>query len=118
MLYVNPLDSNYARGLDATSESGRERLAYRELEHSFLKHLLDEMTKSISKDSMFGNGAEADFQRDMMNDALSGIMADSGQLGIAQQMEAQRAAALYGRSQTLGLDADSPLNSAVMRLGA
>ncbi|MDZ4858823.1 MAG: rod-binding protein [Candidatus Hydrogenedentes bacterium] len=93
MLYINPLDSSFARGMDLGAAPAREKLAYRELEHTFLKHLLDEMTKSIPKDGLFANGAESDYQREMLNDTLSAVMADSGQLGIAQQMEAQQAVA-------------------------
>lgn len=92
MLYVNPLDSNFARSIDLDTARAREKLAYRELEHTFLKHLLDEMMKSVPKDGMFAGGAESDYQREMMNDALSAAMADSGQLGIARLMSEQGAA--------------------------
>lgn len=89
MLYVNPLDSAYARTLDLNAAPERKKLAYRELEHVFLKQLLDEMYKSVPKDALFGGGSEADYQREIFNDALSGAMADSGQFGIAKLMEQQ-----------------------------
>ncbi len=89
MLYVNPLDSAYARNLNLGATDGRKKLAYRELEHVFLKQLLDEMSKTVPKDSLFGSGVEADYQRDLLNDSLAGAMADSGQFGIAKQMAQQ-----------------------------
>ena len=89
MLYVNPLDSAYARNLDLSAAPGRKKLAYRELEHIFLKQLLDEMSKTVPKDALFGGGAEADYQQEIFNDALSGAMADSGQFGIAKLLEHQ-----------------------------
>ena len=99
MLYVNPLDSAYAKNLNVGASEGRKKLAYRELEPVFLKQLLDEMSKSVPKDGLFGGGVEADYQRDLFNDSLASAMADSGQFGIAKQMAQQdMIAALNGRN--------------------
>lgn len=97
MLYVNPLDSAYAKNLNVGANDGRKKLAYRELEHVFLKQLLDEMSKTVPKDGLFGGGVEADYQRDLFNDSLAGAMADSGQFGIAKQMAQQDALAALNR---------------------
>lgn len=102
MLYVNPLDSAYARTLDTGAAPDRKKLAYRELEHVFLKQLLDEMYKTVPKDALFGDGAEADYQREIFNDALSGAMADSGQFGIAKIMEQQDRIAQWASTARTG----------------
>lgn len=93
MLYVNPLESTFARGLDLSSSPARKKLAYRELEHTFLKQLLDEMYRSVPKDSLSGSGVASDYQQEVFNDVLSAAMADSGQFGIANMMEQQDALA-------------------------
>ena len=108
MLYVNPLDSAYARNLDVGASDGRKKLAYRELEHVFLKQLLDEMSKTVPKDGLFGGGVEADYQRDLFNDSLSSAMADSGQFGIARAMAQQDMLAALNRrniAREMGLQA-------------
>jgi len=101
VLYVNPLDSAYARSLDLDAAPGRKKLAYRELEHVFLKQLLDEMYKTVPKDALFGNGIESDYQREIFTDALSGAMADSGQFGIAKLMEQQDLIATRAKTAAL-----------------
>lgn len=115
MLYVNPLDSSYARNVDAGAGPDRKKLAYRELEHVFLKQLLDEMSKSVQKEGLFGGGIEVDYQRDMFNDALSGAMADSGQFGIARQMLQQDFMATYGRTNWRRDVALRTIDAALMR---
>lgn len=115
MLYVNPLDSAYARTLDTGAAPGRKKVAYRELEHVFLKQLLDEMYKSVPKDALFGEGTEAEYQRDLFTDALSGSMADSGQFGVAKQMEQQDFLATYGRTNWKANAAMRSVDAALMR---
>ncbi|NUM53749.1 MAG: rod-binding protein [Candidatus Hydrogenedentes bacterium] len=115
MLYVNPLDSAYARGLDTGAAPDRKKLAYRELEHAFLKQLLDEMYKSVPKDGLLGGGVASDYQRDIFNDALSGAMADSGQFGIARLMEQQDFMATYGKTNWKRDVALRAIGAALMR---
>lgn len=101
MLYINPLESAYSRGIDVADRGDRQKLAYTELEHTFLYMLLDEMTKSMPKGGLFGGGVESDFHREMMNDSLSSAMAQSGQLGLAKLMQAQQRTLLGGDSRPL-----------------
>ena len=117
MLYVNPLDSAYARNLDLGAAPDRKKLAYRELEHVFLKQLLDEMSKSVPKDGLFGGGVEADYQREIFNDALSGAMADSGQFGIANLMKRQDELAMWDKTRPLRDAMSRVTNAALMRAG-
>ena len=116
MLYVNPLESQYTRGLNVHTGPGREKLAYQELEHSFLYMLMDEMSKTTSDNPLFGAGPEADYQRQMMNDAWAGAMAESGQLGIAKQMEQQAMLAELSRPQAVFAAARQAAKVAMMQL--
>jgi Rod binding domain-containing protein len=115
VLYVNPLDSAYARGIDLGATDGRKKLAYRELEHAFLKQLLDEMSKTVPKDGLFGGGVEADYQRETFNDMLSASMADSGQFGIAKLMEQQDLIAELGKKGAVQNAAFQVMRTALMR---
>ena len=90
MLYVNPLASALtARTEAALNPAFREETASKELEHFFAYLLLQEMQETIPEDPIFGGGLASDFQRDMLNDALSGEIAESGQLGIAKLVTEQ-----------------------------
>ena len=90
MLYVNPLATTYALQADlALDESARERVALKELEQYFVFTLLQEMRKSIPKNGLFDGGFEARIRDQMMDDALSAAVAESGQLGIARMVEEQ-----------------------------
>ena len=91
MLYINPIlaleptSGNAALGPEKARQ--REALALEEFEHMFLFTLLQEMRKTIPTDGLFPGGAEREIFDEMMDDALSGEMARSGQLGIAKTIQ-------------------------------
>ena len=90
MLYVNPVSSPFIqRAGAALQQSSRDATAFRELEHFFAYTLLQEMQKTVPRDSLFDGGLQSDFQRDMFNDIVAGKIAESGQLGVAEVMEEQ-----------------------------
>lgn len=94
MLYVNPLATPYsARMGSLPAGPPRDATAFRELEHFFLYMLLQEMTKTVPKGGLFDAGRETEVYHDLLNDALSGEMAASGQLGVAKIMAEQLRAA-------------------------
>ena len=106
MLYVNPLEvSHGARAEAALKGAGREKTALRELEHYFLKTLLTEMRSSEQKGALFEETPGGRFYQDMFNDKLAGLMADSGQVGIAKQIEAQLRIAEEGKKSADIVDA-------------
>ncbi len=90
MLYVNPIEARSASQLSqATHGDDRESMALEEFEHLFLFQLLQEMRKTVPKSDLFGDGRAQRFYEEMMDDALSAAMADSGQLGMADAIEKQ-----------------------------
>jgi Rod binding domain-containing protein len=91
MLYVNPLLSfrPSAQHQAPLDDKTKERVALEEFEHFFLFTLLQEMGKTVPKDGLFKGGAEREIYDEMLNDALSGAMAKSGQLGVAKLIEEQ-----------------------------
>ena len=90
MLYVNPLATPAAARMDSlTSGSAKEKVALNELEHYFLFMLLQEMRKTVRIAGESTRNHERQLFDEMLDDALSGEMARSGQLGIASQMREQ-----------------------------
>lgn len=90
MLYVNPLDvAGRARAGLAQQGAAREQVALEEFERYFLYTLLAEMRKSESTGLLSERSPAADVYQDMLNDHLAGVMAKSGQLGIAESIREQ-----------------------------
>jgi Rod binding domain-containing protein len=95
MLYVNPLGTqDWARvQSSADGASGdnqvREKAVLQELEHLFLFTLLQEMRKTVSIAGESEKSPGSDLYDEMLDDALSGSMASSGQVGVAKQIEEQ-----------------------------
>jgi Rod binding domain-containing protein len=90
MLYVNPITAANTTGINiASSPEGKQKLALQELEHFFLFTLVSEMRKTSPTFSGLQEGPESDFYNEMFDDALSGQMAKSGQLGVAKMIEEQ-----------------------------
>lgn len=87
-LYVDPLSGPRGLGVPLTPNSHKE-LALKELDHLFAYQLLQEMRKSVPKDGLLSGGHEQRLFEDMLDDALAKSVADSGQLGIARQIEQQ-----------------------------
>jgi Rod binding domain-containing protein len=94
MLYVNPLSTPYAvRTESLVSTAGHRQLALKELEQYFLFTLLQEMRKSIPHSGAAPRSPEQRLYEEMLDDALSGVLAEQNQLGIAQMVEQQLGAA-------------------------
>jgi len=90
MLYVNPVELGLAGRVASTSgDEAKRQQALGELEHLFLYTLLQEMRKSVVVGAKDDRGQAQKLHEQMLDDALSGAMARSGQLGLAQQMEQQ-----------------------------
>lgn len=90
MLYVNPLESSLSVRMDAdTRKTFRAHEAVQEFEHLFMYQLVREMRKTVPENTLFGKSSQGDFFNDMMDDALAGKMAESGQLDFSAQLEQQ-----------------------------
>lgn len=90
MLYVNPLENNpLLRSPSADTGELRQKTALKEFERVFLYQFLQEMRKTAPKEGIFQGSQQQDFFEEMMDDYLAGQMAESGQLGIASQIQAQ-----------------------------
>ena len=90
MLYVNPLGVGNAARIGLTKDpQAKQKVALQELEHLFLFTLLQEMRKTVPILEDTEGGTERGFYNEMLDDALSGQMASSGQIGIAKQIEEQ-----------------------------
>ena len=63
--------------------------AFVEMEQMFIHQLLKEMRKSVPQSTLFGESRGRAFFEDMMDQVFAEKMAESGQLGIAKEMEAQ-----------------------------
>ena len=87
MLYVNPLENRSVAVPAAADKAQKEKMALRELEHFFLYTLMKEMRKTTDVGNQKSH--EQGLYEDMQDDALAGIMASSGQVGLAKQIELQ-----------------------------
>ena len=90
MLYVNPIglrDPSLKVGDDFSQ--AREKEATQELERYFAYMLLQEMRKSVPKDSLLGGENEMKYFNEMLDDALAGEISKSGQWGIAEEVAKQ-----------------------------
>lgn len=88
MLYVNPLDLQMTRIQKGPDDPQTRRVALREMEHSFLFTLLQEMRKAMT-DKSRPTSRETELYTEMLDDSLSAEMAGSGQFGLARQIEQQ-----------------------------
>jgi len=90
MLYVNPIDSRLAATVAPLTGDGAKRTqAFEELGRLFLYTLLQEMRGTIDVSGRSDTSHDQELYAQMLDDALSGAMVQSGQLPIAQQMEEQ-----------------------------
>ncbi len=90
LLYVNPLST--ARATESVAidgQAGRDRVALEELEHHFIFTMLQEMRKSVPEGGIFPRGHEERMYEEMLDDAMSGEIAHSGQFGIAKMIAEQ-----------------------------
>lgn len=110
MLYVNPVSSlETFRAEGAPNDAVRQRAALEELDHLFAFTLLQEMRKTVPSEGLFGQSNERRTYEEMLDDALAGQMAKTGQLGIGRQVEAQLATAARG-AQPFPRGAFAPLH--------
>ena len=97
MLYVNPLEARAtSQAFAGGNKEAREKVALQELEHLFLFTMLQEMRKTTQPSKSGDNSSEQQTYNEMLDDALSGEMARSGQVGLAKTIEAQLRAAEKG----------------------
>lgn len=90
MLYINPLENR----LPSISPGGdipeaRREQVLQEFEHLFLYQLLQEMRKSVPKTGLLRSSPAQTFFEEQLDDFFAGKMAESGQLGIARQIDSQ-----------------------------
>lgn len=86
MLYVNPINPTLSNTDYASGENAKKKIAGEEMEHLFLYELLKEMRKTTFHSKFLHENSTQEIYNDMLNDALAGEMAKSGQLGIAKQI--------------------------------
>jgi len=91
MLYVNPIAEKITPKAGISEDPAARTQALGELEHLFLFTLLQEMNKTTTIASEPQSSAMETYN-EMLNDALSGEIARSGQFGIAKCMEQQMTA--------------------------
>lgn len=90
MMYVNPIGEPYLQNVRAENfDAVRRKQAFEDLEHFFIFSLMKEMRKSINESGLFPRDPSLDFYEEMLDDALSRNMAQSGQFGVAKMMEEQ-----------------------------
>ena len=90
MLYVNPLAWNPGLRTPAASDTEdptRRHAALQELERYFVYSLLQEMRRTLDEAALAESPREKALVGDLLDDALSGAVAQSGQFGLAQQIE-------------------------------
>ncbi len=99
MLYVNPLDAPRLYELAPLGQdAAKQRMALEELEQYFARLLMREMRGTFHEGGIFPRSAQREHFEDLLDEALSAEIARSGQLGIAQMLEAQlRADDIYKR---------------------
>ncbi len=90
MLYINPVDASYQTPVDPRLRAeAKQHHAAQELERYFLFTLMKEMRKTIPEDTLLGGGQMKSFFQELLDDALAGEMARSGQWGVARIIEQQ-----------------------------
>lgn len=86
MLYVNPVLNQGAEKIDSPD---RRRLALQEFERLYLREMLKSMRQTLPDGGLFESSQQKQFFEEMLDDALAGRMAASGQIGLAAQIERQ-----------------------------
>jgi flagellar protein FlgJ len=72
-----------------TFRAERSDRAYKAFEAMFLQELLKEMRKTVPDEGMFPKSPARKQYEEMLDGLLAQKMADSGQLGIAKELQAQ-----------------------------
>ncbi len=67
----------------------REEVALQEFERLFLYQLLSEMRRTVPNAGLFPETPQRRFMNEMLDDAMAGAIAASGQFGIAKQITRQ-----------------------------
>lgn len=90
MLFVSPItELMIQRGENHVPEGMRRDAVLQEMEHLFAFQLLQELRQTVQKGELLNGGHEQEMYEEMLDDILSGHMAESGQLGIAEAMADQ-----------------------------
>jgi Rod binding domain-containing protein len=70
-------------------QAERSERAFKSFEAMFVQMLLKEMRKTIPENEFFPKSPATENYEEMLDGTLAQAMADSGQLGIAKQLEAE-----------------------------
>lgn len=70
-------------------QAERSERAYKAFEAMFVQMLLKEMRKTVPENDFFPKTPAMENYEEMLDGTLAQAMADSGQLGIAKQLEAE-----------------------------
>lgn len=90
MLPIGPIPAGFLNPADfASPEALRERQAFKQMEQVFLHTLLKEMRRTIPDGGLFRKTNDTRIFEDMLDEVFAQKMAESGQLGVAEAMEAQ-----------------------------
>lgn len=98
LLYVDPINPSLRVNDPAALQGVKRQVALEELEHHFAYTLLREMRKTVPESGLLKKSQAEEMHEEMLDDALSGAMAKTGQLGIARLVEQQlRIAEMQGK---------------------
>lgn len=90
MSFMNPISPALMRRTpDGTFNETQIKQAFQDLEQVFLSTLLKEMRKTVPDGGLFESNHAGRMYEEMLDEAMSMAMAESGQLGIADAIEAQ-----------------------------
>lgn len=89
MLYVNPMTSLSANADPGRFQAAKEKQSLQEMERLFLYTMMQEMRKTTGIAKSDDNSQAKAYFNEMLDDALSGEMAKSGQLGVGKEIAAQ-----------------------------
>ena len=89
MLYVNPYASNTTLMTQGATSREREGAALQEFERQFLREFMKSMRAMVPEGTLFPSSQQSELFTEMLDDHLAGAMAESGQLGVARQMQTQ-----------------------------
>lgn len=104
MLYINPVLEPGGQTLDSPA---RRKMALQEFEQLYLREMLKSMRQTLPEGGLFEKSQQQQFFQEMLDDALAGKMAESGQFGLAaqieRQMDQQEAALKFRSTDAAGL---------------
>lgn len=73
--------------IDRLREGAKEKKAFKEFEQMFVHLMLKEMRKTVNESSWGQKSHAAKMYEEMMDESLAAQMAESGQMGVARQLQ-------------------------------